>query len=650
VAVRPILFCPNCETYIGPRLEVCFCGWQRPQTDRLPDPGKPLWTAPLGGPARCRPLVVDDVVVYGWGERQAKGGVTAINRQTGRSVWQTETAYAVEGGFASVEGYVLFGTLSFMQKGAEVHCHHATDGSRVWQTSVTGGVWTPPIIQESRVYVASDDGQIHCFDLYTGEPVTGWPVSVGSGRLWMAMTAGALTIVSETGQVSAIDPLGRFSIWHQPLKLEAQFHAGPVVHGEEVLLGALSGQIFAIDVRSGKTQMLGEHFGPIVASPAVQADTLYFGSRDHHLRALDLASRKTLWAHQSEHSIASSPQAVDGMVYVGCNDGSVHAVDARSGELAWRHSVSRGKPIFGGPTVADDVVYVGSESGEAEALPWHMGMHAWAGTWRSAQQRHAEAAECFAIAKEVAAADPNPAYAEAAMTNWRQAGLPLLAIRFCEAMVDPDPAAIARDYESVGRALPMHERRQAARLMRRAAKYYKIAGDMEGETRSLRIARQIVHAPDLRAHIVNLPMRWEAMTEGQIVFDLRNDGSSPACNIRIRLGGNLYARLWIDFNGGLEPDQAAEIAIPLIPTGPPTELVIEAHCSDPAGESWLEKRVLPLDIRPESARVEIGEDVGALYLGRLEGNIRIKGSVGLVRVAGELASQNQHEQHTGTQL
>ena len=179
-----ILFCPNCNSYLEPAALICpSCEREREPHGRPTQPGQPLWSAELGGPARGRPVITDDLALFAWGNRRGAGGVIALNHDTGEQRWQVSVPYSVEAGLVLVEERVLFATLSFLGSGAQLYCCQLDTGDILWQKPLTDSAWSTPVVDEVRVYVSSYDGQVNCYDLRSGEPLSGWPVKLPKGRI-----------------------------------------------------------------------------------------------------------------------------------------------------------------------------------------------------------------------------------------------------------------------------------------------------------------------------------------------------------------------------------------------------------------------------------------------------------------------------------
>jgi len=159
--------------------------------------------------------------------------------------------------------------------------------------------------------------------------------------------------------------------------------AQPVVFGHRVFVTSESGEIYALDAKSGCTYWTYMAEAPIGATPSVAAYkkpgggsgyAVYLGDRKTNVYALDVNSGALLWKRKAdEHRVAGitgSPALYDGRLFVpiqGVGEesigstnnypcctfrGSVVAFDINTGEVAWKtytvaESLPRGKTSSG---------------------------------------------------------------------------------------------------------------------------------------------------------------------------------------------------------------------------------------------------------------------------------------------------------------
>lgn len=73
----------------------------------------------------------------------------------------------------------------------------------------------------------------------------------------------------------------------------------------------------------------------IKSSPAVVDGRVYVGALDGNMYALDLKTGKEIWTTPLDDMVEASPTLVDGSVYIGTLAGTMYALDAESGEMRW---------------------------------------------------------------------------------------------------------------------------------------------------------------------------------------------------------------------------------------------------------------------------------------------------------------------------
>jgi outer membrane protein assembly factor BamB len=199
-------------------------------------------------------------------------------------------------------------------------------------TTGSGDGYGSPVVEDGKVYVGSADGNLYCFDLYTGQ------------RLWETM-------------LSAAD----FGICGSPAVYDD--HVYVFSSGDDALhaLWTSNGTVdWSYDPGGGA-------YGG--SSPAVTADRIYFGSGNRYLYSLDRTSGSLVWSYQTDsasirnYGIQSSPAVANGRVFVGACDTYLYCFNefqptAPNANYLWRTSLVDG--IFASPAVANGRVYCGS--------------------------------------------------------------------------------------------------------------------------------------------------------------------------------------------------------------------------------------------------------------------------------------------------
>ena len=120
------------------------------------------------------------------------------------------------------------------------------------------------------------------------------------------------------------------------------FHAEMIASRTEAILaenlcfiGTFAGNLYALDVRDGRTVWCFSTSGPIGHSPCYDNGRLYFGSDDGYLYCVQASNGKELWRYRAKAGIWVSPACDGDTVYFGDRAGLFQAVDARRGKRLW---------------------------------------------------------------------------------------------------------------------------------------------------------------------------------------------------------------------------------------------------------------------------------------------------------------------------
>ncbi|UCD09058.1 MAG: PQQ-binding-like beta-propeller repeat protein [Dehalococcoidales bacterium] len=101
----------------------------------------------------------------------------------------------------------------------------------------------------------------------------------------------------------------------------------------------------------------------IYSSPAIVNGKLYIGAIDGNVYALNTNSGSLAWAYNTGSPIRSSPAVSNGIVYILAEDGVLYAIDADTGVLDWNQFVGNGPWDWSSPAVNNDYVVVASSNG-----------------------------------------------------------------------------------------------------------------------------------------------------------------------------------------------------------------------------------------------------------------------------------------------
>jgi outer membrane protein assembly factor BamB len=260
-------------------------------------------------------------------------------------------------------------------------------GSSEWSFQAGKLLEFQPIVVKDRIYFMDKDGMFYA--LSTDKGRVQWKRKMGTlNASAPAYSGGRLFAVNlEPHQAFALRPKphGSEVLWRHPLPGRSE--SSPLVHRGRVILGCESGDIFALDAKTGKTLWTVSTGGPVKGGLAFSDGTVFAGNYAGEIYAIDAASGNVRWTAHTQGGgllrgggVYSTPAVAWGRVYLGSLDGRIYSFVAKTGELAWSHST--GAEVYPSPAVADTphsppTVYAGSQDGRFYALDARTGDVRW---------------------------------------------------------------------------------------------------------------------------------------------------------------------------------------------------------------------------------------------------------------------------------
>ncbi|MDP3705123.1 MAG: outer membrane protein assembly factor BamB [Legionellaceae bacterium] len=200
--------------------------------------GKKLWVAEHGSPslilkASSSPVSMGELILVGFSD----GKLDAVDRDTGRVVWQRSIAYAT--GASDVERLV--------------------------------DIDADPIIRNNVVYLASYQGYIGALSLDNGQFVWNKPGSVYKN---MTLESDTLFLTDSHDVLWAFDRQNGRVKWKQTA-LKAHGLTEPVLMGNWLIVGDKTGYLHVVSTQNGELLGRKQLAAAIDISPAVSGNTVY---------------------------------------------------------------------------------------------------------------------------------------------------------------------------------------------------------------------------------------------------------------------------------------------------------------------------------------------------------------------------------------
>jgi len=177
-----------------------------------------------------------------------------------------------------------------------------------------GAIWSQPVADESKVYVASLDHQVHAVDIQSYEAV--WSTS-------------------DLGGGAPGSPL-----------------LGP---NGNLFVGTFNSEIVEINPANGQFSPFVSAANWIWSAPVTDNGSIYFGDLDGYFYAVDSANGDVLWSIQPDGPIVGSALVMTDFIVFATESGTVYAVD-RDGNIRWSEPI--GGKIYTAPIAGSDRIVV----------------------------------------------------------------------------------------------------------------------------------------------------------------------------------------------------------------------------------------------------------------------------------------------------
>lgn len=333
-----------------------------------------LWTAGVGkGDGRMgirqAPAVADGRVYAA----AVKGGVHALDLQSGERLWRYESKLPLSGGPGVGDGLVVVGGLD-----GEVIALDAQTGAEKWQAEVSNEVIAAPTIGSGLVLVRSNDGRVTALDAATGERRWFWnrdvPTLSVRGNGSPVLGPGIVFVGNDDGTVSALSAIEGVPLWDVPvaqpegrteLDRMADVDGTPVLVDTTLYATSFKGQTLAIDAPSGNPLWASQNGG--AGRAAVAPSIVVVTARDGAVFGLDRAGGSAMWQQPALARRQTTGAAIHGdYAVVGDFDGYLHWLQLDNGQFAARVRAGR-DPLRAAPVVSDGILVVQNTNGNLSA-------------------------------------------------------------------------------------------------------------------------------------------------------------------------------------------------------------------------------------------------------------------------------------------
>lgn len=223
-----------------------------------PKSGKQKWQSSLGRVISAHPVVSAQTVVV----RTQDGHIFGIHAATGESIWGVErpisslsigkdaTSLIVDEGVISgfSSGRLLASSLFSGQPFWEKRAFRPNGNNEIARLI---DMDAKPLLVETDVIVGAYQGGIASYQVRNGE--LNWLNETTPTRKDMFAVNGVVYVTQSSGAISAVDAKDGSTLWTQSA-LVGRGISSPVVFNDQVVVGGLNGNLFALDPKTGVLQ------------------------------------------------------------------------------------------------------------------------------------------------------------------------------------------------------------------------------------------------------------------------------------------------------------------------------------------------------------------------------------------------------------
>jgi outer membrane protein assembly factor BamB len=252
-----------------------------------------------------------------------RGLLTALDGETGRILWSTQTGPAdrmCTAAAANAEHVVVV-------NGSELIVIDRASGGILWERQLRGAPGAGPGVSATHAFVPMINGLIEGFDLSKGAKQTPW-IYKSAGRVLVSplATESNVSWTTDKGYFYVADPAAKGIRYR--LETRDAIHSQPAHWTPNMYAGSMDGLVYAVNEASGKIEWKCSTGDAILASPVAIGDKVFVISEQGGLHCLDAKDGTQLWfAPKMRQFVSLSPSRV-----YACDElGRLAALDAASG-------------------------------------------------------------------------------------------------------------------------------------------------------------------------------------------------------------------------------------------------------------------------------------------------------------------------------
>lgn len=243
-------------------------------------------------------------------------------------------------------------------KGFQLYAIDSKSGMVKWVFDKATTPWMAGVyIQDGTIFAPSGDGNLYLIDVGTGAQI-GEPIHLSEHSLWTTPVSDGKYVFIENmdHEIHAFDNSGKL-VWK--VELDSSILGAPLVHGDNLLVGTLTGNLYSLNAEDGSQNWTVDLEGNIWSTPATDGESIYVGTvagNTGKFYSIDIANGKVNWQKDEEGSIIGAPTVEQGDIYYVTETGKLQAVTS-AGAPKWQAIIENAK-YYTAPLIIDGLVVV----------------------------------------------------------------------------------------------------------------------------------------------------------------------------------------------------------------------------------------------------------------------------------------------------
>ncbi len=302
------------------------------------------------------------------------GIVNAVNDQTGKRLWSTNTRLQISSPIAVSGNFVITGSLH-----GTLVALNKENGEILWSSALPSSLFSKPSIVGSVVYTQTHDGSVSAYNLTDGKQL--WTQSISTPDLMLVGNSspiiyeGLVIAGTSSGSLWGLKADSGEKEWDNPIALPqsgspaqqmVDITATPIIHNNTLYVATFQGNLISFNTKLGS--MNWQKKTSVYRNITLGQNALFAVGDQGELTAYDLKTGDKLWQiDELEGRKPSAPLYINGLIAVGDYQGYVHIFNAINGKYMSRIEIG-GDGISASPIESSKNIVVQTNNGTLAAI------------------------------------------------------------------------------------------------------------------------------------------------------------------------------------------------------------------------------------------------------------------------------------------